>query len=137
MITALNHVCINAINLEESEHFYCEQLGLSLHFNFIRQGERFGFMLKIDDKSYIEAFQLAKKPVEKNEGIKHLCFTVEDIDQCEATLHEKGIETRNKKAVSDGTWTLWCTDPNGIDIEFNAFNPDSAIYTKADRQINW
>ena len=137
MITALNHICIDVINLAESERFYCEQLGLSVHYNYIRQGKRFGFMLKIDDRSYIEAFELGEKPVKHNEGIKHLCFTVEDIDQCEKTLQEKGVEARNKKQASDGTWTLWCKDPNGIDIEFNAFHAGSAIYTKEDRQIYW
>ena len=97
MITALNHICIDVMDLDESEHFYCAQLGLALHYNYIRQGQRFGFMLKIDDRSFIEAFALADKPVEHNEGIKHLCFTVEDIDACEAQLHQRGVETRNKK----------------------------------------
>lgn len=137
MITALNHICIDAIDLAETERFYCEQLGLSVHYDYIRQGKRFGYMLKIDERSFIEVFELADKPVEHNEGNKHLCFTVEDIDACEAMLQERGVETRNKKAVSDGTWTLWCRDPNGIDIEFNAFHKESAIYTQADRQIHW
>lgn len=137
MIRALNHICIDMVDIDATEEFYCEKLGLSVHYNYVRKGERFGLMIRIDDRSYIEAFALADKPVDAPKGIKHLCFEVDDIDVCEKLMAERGVETKNKKQASDGSWALWCTDPNGITIEFNAFDQDSSIHTRQDRLINW
>ncbi len=137
MIRALSHICIDVVDLDETERFYCEQLGLSVHFNYIRRGERFGIMLRVDDRSYIEAFRLAEKPLEQAAGIKHLCFEVDNIDDTETLLRERGVDCFNKKQASDGSWALWCKDPSGISIEFNAYDEQSAVHTREDRQIYW
>ncbi len=137
MIRALNHICIDVVDLKATEEFYCQKLGLAVHYEYIRKGERFGLMIKIDDRSYIEAFELAEEPIDGCKGIKHLCFEVDDIDACEANLAERGVETYNKKQASDGSWMLWCTDPSGISIEFNAFDEQSSINTREDRMIYW
>ena len=137
MIKALSHICIDIIDIAATEHFYCQQLGLTLHYNYIRKGERFGLMLRVDKNSYIEAFCLASEPLGEAKGIKHLCFEVEDIHQTEKELTERGVVCTNKKQASDGSWALWCKDPNGISIEFNAYDEASSVYTKKDRIIYW
>jgi catechol 2,3-dioxygenase-like lactoylglutathione lyase family enzyme len=47
MIKTLAHVCLFSRDLERTRQFYCDGLGLSVQFRFMRQGELFGFYLKI------------------------------------------------------------------------------------------
>ena len=48
MIKTLAHVCLFSKDLNRSLDFYCGALGLRRHFDFIKDGELFGFYLQID-----------------------------------------------------------------------------------------
>ena len=46
MIKRLAHVCIGAADLERTEQFYVDLLGMEIVFEFLRGGERIGFYLR-------------------------------------------------------------------------------------------
>lgn len=57
MIKSLAHVCILSRNLDRTLDFYCSTLGLEKGFDFLRDGELFGFYLKITGRQFLEVFQ--------------------------------------------------------------------------------
>ncbi|MDA3963589.1 MAG: VOC family protein [Planctomycetota bacterium] len=136
MITALAHVCITAIDLEATHAFYVQALGLTEHFRFERDGAVFGYYFRIDERNFIEVFGGGDAPKPAG-GIRHLCLQVDDIDAIEARLAEHGVATRGKKIGGDGSWQLWCQDPNGVDIEFHQYTPASSQYTQATVVVDW
>jgi catechol 2,3-dioxygenase-like lactoylglutathione lyase family enzyme len=50
MITRLAHICIHTDNLTETERFYCEALSLEKGFTFEKDGDLFGFYIKLGEK---------------------------------------------------------------------------------------
>ena len=57
MIKTLAHVCLFSKDLNRSLDFYCGALGLHRHFDFMKNGELFGFYLRIDENHFIEIFK--------------------------------------------------------------------------------
>ncbi len=131
MIKALAHICITTKDLATTERFYCGALGLKKRFAFERDGKEFGFYVQLTERNYIEFFE--RKDEEGEPGrqlIKHVAIEVEDMDVLEKHLQDHGVETRNKKMGKDGSWQMWCTDPNGVQIEFQQYTPDSSQLTQ-------
>jgi lactoylglutathione lyase/glyoxylase I family protein len=119
------HICIGAKDLEKTENFYVNILGMERAFNFERKGTRFGFYLRIADNEFIEVFEDAN--AEPGSAlIRHLCLQTENIDGAIAELHANGIETTEKKMGCDRSYQVWFKDPNGIDIELHEYTPESA-----------
>lgn len=133
MIKSLAHACILTNDLEKTAWFYGTVLGMSKRFDFKRHGQLIGYYYAITDNSFIEVFvtgaDLGSKTQEK---ITHFCLEVEDIDALDAHLQAHGVATRGKKLGNDHTWQLWCDDPNGIAIEFQAYTSQSTQFTGAD-----
>ncbi|MEZ4632085.1 MAG: VOC family protein [Deinococcales bacterium] len=128
MIKALAHVCIESSDLEKTLWFYGDVLGMSKQFDFIKEGKRIGFYLKADNLSFIEVF-VKDKVIEGNAKIKHLCLQVEDIEALEQQLLAHNIAAYGKKMGNDQSYQLWCKDPDGVDIEFQQYTPQSTQFT--------
>lgn len=138
MITALAHICIGADDLEKTRWFYCDVLGFDKKFDFIKDGELFGFYLQISDNNFIEVFRNgADAPEAGRQRIKHFCLETDDIDAIKARIEDHGLETRPKKLGADNSWQFWCTDPNGIDMEFHQYTAESSQHTGADCIVDW
>lgn len=137
MIKSLAHACILTNDLEKTAWFYGTVLGLQKRFDFKRQGQLIGYYYAITDSSFIEVFvtgaDLGSKTPEK---IHHFCLEVADIDALEAHLQAHGVAPRGKKLGNDHTWQLWCDDPNGIAIEFQAYTPQSTQFTGEDCHLD-
>ena len=136
MIKALAHVCIHSRDLARTRQFYCDGLGLSVQFRFIRQGELFGFYLKISDIQFIEVFYRD----EASQGVPqigHICLETDDIEAMRRHLTAKGIETTEPKLGADHSWQMWLRDPDGTAIEFHQYTPESTQYTGEDCIVNW
>jgi len=56
MFKRLAHVCIGAINLAETEHFYIDLLGMDKAFDFYRDDRQIGFYLRAGESTFIEVF---------------------------------------------------------------------------------
>lgn len=137
MIKQIAHICIGAIELKESEKFYCDVLGLKKKFKFIKQGEEFGFYLDVGNGNYIEVFsqdviEECQRPV-----IKHICLEVEDIDEVIKKIKQAGVKISEKKMGSDNSWQAWIIDPSGVRIELHQYTEDSSQITGNDCIVDW
>ncbi len=136
MIKALAHVCMLSSDLAKTEWFYCNVLGMTRQFDFMKEGELYGYYLKMSNLSFVEVFK-SDKIAEEAGKLKHMCLEVEDIDTLEHHLKEHGIECRAKKMGADNSWQLWCKDPDGVDIEFHQYTDKSSQVTGEACIVNW
>lgn len=132
------HVCILAHDLEATRRFYEDVLGLSIAFNFLRDGKVFGFYLNAGGRSHVEVFQRDGTSFDETNQINHLCLEVESIDDAIAHVEGRGVALmRPKKKGVDGTWQAWVRDPNGVKIELFEYTDASAQFTGGDRVADW
>lgn len=137
MIKTLAHVCLFSTDLDRSLDFYCGALGLRRHFDFIKDGQLFGFYLQIDAGHFIEIFKTGAQEKTGRQRIHHLCLEVEDIDKLRERLTERGVAVTPKKLGCDQTWQCWCQDPDGTDVEFQQYTGHSSQFTRTPCQVNW
>ena len=130
------HVCLFADDLEATRAFYADVLGLQVVFNFLRDGEPFGFYLGAGGRSHIEVFRRADAEADRGR-IDHLCLEVDNIDAAIAHIRARGVEVTDKRLGCDDTWQAWITDPNGVRIELFEYSPKSAQFTGGDRIADW
>ena len=117
-----HHVAIIASDWERSREFYVEKLG----FELIREAYRPQFgdylrMLKQGD-TVLELFIKPNYPERVTDpeakGLRHLAFSVENIESVVAWLNGRGIETEpvREDLVNGGRFTFF-KDPDGLPLE--------------------
>ena len=123
-ILNINHVTINTIDIGASIDFYGKILGL-------RQLETVpfdGFSLvyfEIPGGGRLELFDYSGKNPrnireESEAGLRHLAFTVDDVDKAELFLRNKGVKV-TATAMDLPSLNLrgfLFLDPNGVTLEF-------------------
>lgn len=129
MIKRLAHVCIGAADLERTEQFYVDLLGMEIAFEFMRGGQRIGFYLQAGGTSFIEVFAERESLKDGRASLKHFCLEVEDIEAFITQLTAQGIDVSRKKFGADNAWQAWITDPNGLRIELMQYTKDSTQFT--------
>ena len=129
MIKGFAHVCLSATDLSAVEHFYIQGLGCKKAFDFIRNGQVFGFYLEVAPGNYIEVFLRDEIEGANKAPISHFCLEVDDIEQIRRKLIENGYGATEKKLGGDKSWQIWTTDPSGVRIEFHQYTPDSSQIT--------
>lgn len=134
MIKQLAHLCIHTGDLDGTENFYLDALGLEPGFNFERAGRRFGFYLKLGAGTFIEVFE-----GERNAPgtIDHFAIEVDDLDAVIARLRRHGIEVTEKKLGADHSWQAWLADPNGVRIELHEYTPESLQRLGGTCVVDW
>jgi len=137
MIKSLAHLCVLSADLERSRAFYCDALGLKPHFDFHKDGKLFGFYLQVAPGQFIEIFSTDATTEIKRQRIQHFCLEVADIDALRETLIRHGVTVTPKKLGCDRTWQCWCQDPDGTDIEFQQYTPQSSQFTRTNCVVNW
>ncbi|MDX8480598.1 VOC family protein [Mesorhizobium sp. VK24D] len=136
-VKQLAHVCIFAHDLEATRGFYRDVLGMDTRFNFLRDGEIFGFYLDCGGRSHVEVFEKGEASYSERNQINHFCLEVEDIEAAIAHIRLKGVEVTPKKLACDDTFQAWITDPNGVKIELFEYTGKSAQFTGGDRVADW
>ena len=134
MIKQLAHICIHSEDLEETERFYCDVLGLERGFDFIKNESLFGFYIKLGNSSFIEVF---KGDPGKVGNINHLAIETNDIDQVITKLRFNGFDATDKKLGGDHTWQAWTEDPSGIRIEFHQYTDQSMQFNGGICEVDW
>jgi catechol 2,3-dioxygenase-like lactoylglutathione lyase family enzyme len=130
VMKALAHACILSNDLDKTQQFYCEALGLRHRFDFMRNGERVGYYLEITPGQYLEVFHTtAQNQALGHQRLHHLCFEVEDVQDTIAQLEHHGVPTRDLKMGADHSWQFWCSDPDGTDLEFQQYTEHSTQHT--------
>jgi lactoylglutathione lyase/glyoxylase I family protein len=134
MIKQLAHICIYSQDLDATRTFYTQALGLSLGFEFERDGEPFGYYVKVGNDTFIEVF----KGEPGSEGnIKHVAIEVSDLDALIAQIRAAGAEVDDKKLGADHSWQAWATDPNGVRIEFHEYTEQSNQLVGGKCVVSW
>ena len=137
MIKTLAHVCLFAMDLNRSLYFFCGALGLRRHFDFFKDGELFGFYLQIDANHFIEIFKAGTEENASHPRIHHFCLEVDNLDALRDRLLQRGIKVTAKKLGCDQTWQCWCQDPDGTDVEFQQYTPESSQFTGKACIVDW
>ena len=57
MIKQIAHICLRTEDLQRTEAFYCQALGMERFFEFERKGVLFGYYLKAGSDTFIEVFK--------------------------------------------------------------------------------
>ena len=137
MIKQLAHINIGSYDLSASENFYCNVLGMEKTFEFIKDGELYGFYAGAGNTTYVEVF------IEENEIgdmptiIRHLCLEVEDLDATIAEIRMNDWEITDKKFGCDNSWQAWITDPSGVEIELMQYTEESSQFTGKPCDVDW
>jgi catechol 2,3-dioxygenase-like lactoylglutathione lyase family enzyme len=139
LIKQVAHTCIFAHDLEETERFYRDVLGIPKVFDFKRGDDWIGFYLDLGARTFIEVFRKAESRFAETDQINHICLETEDLDALIAHVREAGVEITDKKLGVDGTWQAWTKDPNGVKLEIFRYTPDSLQFKPAGGvcQVNW
>lgn len=137
MIKQLAHINIGSYDLSASENFYCNVLGMEKTFEFIKDGELYGFYAGAGNTTFVEVF------IEENEIgdmptiIRHLCLEVEDLDATIAEIRMNDWEITDKKFGCDNSWQAWITDPSGVEIELMQYTEESSQFTGKPCDVDW
>ena len=137
MIKQLAHINIGSYDLSASENFYCNVLGMEKTFEFIKDGELYGFYAGAGNTTFVEVF------IEENEIgdmptiIRHLCLEVEDLDATIAEIRMNDWEITDKKFGSDKSWQAWITDPSCVEIELMQYTEESSQFTGKPCDVDW
>ncbi len=105
-------------DLEESERFYAEIIGLEKELGFsYREGLSITFM-KDPGGSLVELLKMegTAEAADSNNKVS-LGFLVEDLDRKIKELKALDIEIRGPVYVPGGIRFIYIKDPNGVDIE--------------------
>ena len=126
MITGIAHLCFGTNDLARALHFYHDQLGLPVAFEFKRDdGTRYGVYLKAGRRTFIEIFQRATAARAEQQCYQHLCLEVDDMQPTVAELRARGVQVGDPKLGLDHSWQAWLADPDGNAIELHAYTPAS------------
>lgn len=137
MIKQLAHICLTADDLTATQQFYCDILGLTKKFDFIKNGSWYGLYLEAGNNTFIEVFIRDEEVNRERPLVKHLCLEVEDIESTIHRIRQKGWMVSDKKMGGDNTWQAWITDPNGVAIELQQYTSASSQFTGQDCQVDW
>jgi catechol 2,3-dioxygenase-like lactoylglutathione lyase family enzyme len=136
-IKTLAHICLLARDLEATETFYCEHLELANAFTFTKENRPFGFYLRLDERRFIEVFLAGDRPPTTEPRIHHFCLECDDVDGLRERLTAAGIECTEIKLGVDQSWQFWCKDPDGNELEFHQYTPDSLQFRGGNAEVNW
>ena len=139
IIKKIAHVCIFAHDLEATETFYREVLGIEVIFRFMKAGKLIGYYLDAGDATHIEVFQKTESAFAESNQINHICLEVTNMDDAVAQVRAHGVSALDKKLGVDGTWQSWLTDPNGVKIELFEYTDKSLQFAGAGGvcEVNW
>lgn len=122
-ISGIHHVAIICSNYEKSKHFYTKVLGLSIiEETYREERDSYKLDLQLPDGTQIELFSFPDAPVRPSypeaQGLRHLAFKVEDVEESSASLERKGIEVEPIRVDSlTGKKFTFFMDPDGLPLE--------------------
>jgi catechol 2,3-dioxygenase-like lactoylglutathione lyase family enzyme len=137
MIKRLAHINIGSYDLKASEDFYCNILGLEKIFEFIKDGELFGFYAGTGNTTFVEVFLQDEVRESSSSLLHHLCLEVEDLEAAILEIRAKGWEISDKIMGGDNSWQAWISDPSGVQIELMQYTNESSQFTGKPVEVDW
>jgi glyoxylase I family protein len=123
MLKAVHHVAIICSNYQRSKDFYVKLLGMQvLAENYRAERQSFKLDLALPDGSQVELFSFPDAPPRPSypeaQGLRHLAFNVEDIEQTSLRLQELGIIVESIRIDEyTGKKFTFFNDPDGLPLE--------------------
>ncbi len=119
----VHHIAIIASDYQASKQFYCGILGFTLQGEAYRE-ERDSWKgdLALNGQYVIELFSFPSPPARPSHpeacGLRHLAFSVDDLDQAVAHLEQHGVrcEAIRIDPFTDKRFTFFA-DPDGLPLE--------------------
>jgi glyoxylase I family protein len=122
-IKQVHHIAIIASRYQVSKDFYCDILGFTLIGEVYREArDSWKGDLALNGQYTIELFSFPFPPSRPTQpescGLRHLAFSVDDIDAAKAHLESKGVicEDIRIDAITDKRFTFF-NDPDGLPLE--------------------
>ncbi len=123
MLLGIHHVAIICSDYQRSKHFYTQVLELPIIAeNYRSERDSYKLDLLLPDGSQIELFSFPNRPKRPSfpeaQGLRHLCFRVNDIDAVVNKLNSKGIVTENIRTdeYTNKRYTFFA-DPDDLPLE--------------------
>jgi glyoxylase I family protein len=123
-LNSIHHIAIIVSNYEVSKNFYVNILGLKIiRENYRKDRDSYKLDLKIGNCE-IELFSIPNAPSRPSypeaQGLRHLAFYVENIEDIIAELNEKGIVTEPIRLDEyTGKRFTFFNDPDGLPLELH------------------
>ena len=122
-LKGVHHIAIICSNYEKSKHFYTNTLGLTIVREVYReQRQSYKLDLALNDEYIIELFSFPSPPARPSRpescGLRHLAFSVDNIQESVAALTAKGVELEPIRIdeYTQKKFTFFA-DPDGLPIE--------------------
>ncbi len=122
-LKSINHIAIIASDYPKSRAFYCDILGFTLLQETYREArDSWKGDLALNGEYLIELFSFPSAPQRPSFpeaiGLRHLAFSVDDIEQSVAELLLCGVECEPVRIdpISGKPFTFFC-DPDGLPLE--------------------
>ena len=122
-LKGVHHIAIICSNYEKSKDFYTNILGLSIVREVYReQRQSYKLDLALNEQYIIELFSFPNPPARPSRpescGLRHLAFSVNNIQESVAALTAKGVELEPIRIdeFTHKQFTFFA-DPDGLPIE--------------------
>lgn len=127
MIHSVHHIAIIAGDYDRSKQFYTEVLGLEPIREVYREARNsWKLDLAVNGQYLIELFSFPDPPPRPSRpeamGLRHLAFSVENLDAAISSLNRKGVEVEPVRIdETTGKRFSFFQDPDGLPIELYEF----------------
>ncbi|WP_202301087.1 VOC family protein [Dryocola clanedunensis] len=122
-IKQVHHIAIIASDYQLSKQFYCDILGFTLQAEAYREArDSWKGDLALNGQYVIELFSFPSPPARPSRpeacGLRHLAFSVEDLDRAVEHLEKHGVlcEPVRIDPFTDRRFTFFA-DPDGLPLE--------------------
>lgn len=123
MLKGTHHIAVICSNYQISKRFYTQILGLKvLAENYREHRDSYKLDLELPDGTQIELFSFPEAPPRPSfpeaRGLRHLAFSVDDIDSAVSHLVEQGVSVEPIRVDEyTGKRYTFFQDPDGLPLE--------------------
>jgi len=123
MLKRIHHTAIICSDYQTSKRFYSEVLELPIINEAYRQHrDSYKLDLKLPDGSQLELFSFPDSPARPSfpeaQGLRHLAFSVDDVEAAVSWLNGKGVTTEPIRVDEfTGKRFTFFADPDGLPLE--------------------
>lgn len=123
MLKGIHHAAIICSDYDASKHFYTEILKLEIIAENYREARQsYKLDLALPNGAQIELFSFPNAPERPSfpeaQGLRHLAFCVDNVQQIKSYLEEQGIEVEPIRIDEfTGKVFTFFADPDGLPLE--------------------
>ena len=124
MLSKQHHIAVICSDYEKAKEFYIDKLGFRLIREVWREKQQDYLRMLVCGDTCLELFIMPDAPKRvtdpEAQGLRHLAFHVDNVEEGEAWLHSLGIETEPiREDKCNGGRFLFFKDPDGLPLELH------------------